>query len=136
MEIRYATKKDYKKISRSLYNKKISYNTPLHAKNDILSNNLIIAIDNGKILGSVALQDKPEFDYMGVCRVCIYNKKNNGKGIASALLKYVCSLGIENLGATPWNTNPTMCHLFEKFGFEYQYTFMEHYCFYKKTIDK
>ena len=132
MEIRYATDKDLIHIIRAIQNKKLEYNTPTHIKEDIKNNRLIIAVDNNKILGQVALVPKDEFNYIGVCRVCVYSKKNMGKGIASALLEYVCNLGIENLGATPWDTNPSMCHLFEKFDFKYQYTFLEHYCFYKR----
>lgn len=136
MEIRYATQADAMRIMRALQNKKIDYNTPSQAKEDILNNRLIIAVINNKIVGQVALVPKKKFNYTGVCRICIYSKRNEGKGIASALLEYVCGLGIEDLGATPWDINSSMCHLFEKFGFEYQYTFLEHYKFYKKVLDK
>ena len=132
MIIRYATTDDTLRIVRALQNKKLDYNTPQRVKNDIELGRLIIAVEGGKILGQVALEPKPEFDYTGVCRVCVYSKRSQGKGVASALLEFVCGLGIENLGATPWDTNPQMCHLFEKFGFEHQYTFDTHYKFYKK----
>lgn len=135
IKIRYATNNDTIRIIRAIQNKKMDYNTPTHIKNDIANNRLIIAVDEktNKILGQVALEPKPAFDYIGVCRLCVYSKKSHGKGVASALLKYICSLGIDNLGATPWDNNPTTCHLFEKFGFKYQYTFLEHYKFYKKS---
>lgn len=64
---------------------------------------------------------------------CVYSKKSQGKGVASALINYICSLGLGALGAIPWNDNPAMCHVFEKFGFEYQYTFNTFYKFYKKS---
>jgi len=48
------------------------------------------------------------------------------------LIDYVLSLGLGTYGATPWNDNPTMIHIFIKRGFQYQYTFKEKYDFYKK----
>lgn len=132
MKIRYATQDDMIRIIRAIQNKKFDYNTPTHIKEDIANNRLIIAVDDNKILGQVAIVPKPEFDYTGVCRLCVYSKKSEGKGVATALLEFVCALGIDNLGATPWDTNPTTCHLFEKFGFTFQYSFLEHYRFYRR----
>ena len=132
MEIRKATREDLIHVVRSLQNKGIDYNTTAQAKTDILNNRLYVVVDNNKIIGSCALVEETEYNYTAIKRVCIYNKKNCGKGIASMLIKYICELGIENLGATPWN-NQGMIRVFEKCGFTYQYTFLENYNFYLKT---
>jgi len=131
MEIRKATANDLIHIIRSLQNKDIEYNTTFHAKEDIMNNRLFVAIIDDKIVGSCAIVEETEYNYTAIKRVCVYNKKNCGKGIASALIGYICGLGIDNLGATPWN-NPSMIRVFEKYGFTYQYTFMENYRFYLK----
>ena len=51
--------------------------------------------------------------------------------LAGTVLAFARALG--EYGATPWNDNPAMCHIFEKCGFEYQYTFKTFYRFYKKS---
>lgn len=132
MEIRYANSNDTLKIIRAIQNKKMEYNTPAHIKADIQNHRLIIAVEGDKILGQVAVEPKPQFNYTGICRLCVYSKRWQGKGIATALIKYVCGLGLTDLGATPWDTNPVMCQLLEKFGFKYQYSFLDHYRFYKR----
>ena len=132
MEIRKATATDLVHVIRSLQNKGIDYNTTAQAKADILNNRLFVAIINGKIVGSCAIVEETAYNYTAIKRVCVYNKKNCGKGIASALVAYICGLDLGNLGATPWN-NPGMIRVFEKYGFRYQYTFLENYNFYLKT---
>lgn len=132
MEIRYANSNDTLRIIRAIQNKKLDYNTPAHIKTDIQQGRLIIAVEGDKILGQVAIEPKPQFHYTGICRLCTYSKRWQGKGVATALLNYVCGLGLTDLGATPWDNNPVMCSLLEKFGFTYQYSFLEHYRFYKR----
>lgn len=131
MEIRYASKKDTLSVVRSLQNKKIDYNTTKQAKEDIANNRMIVVVDNNKIVASCALVEEPTYNYTAIKRLCVFNNKNRRKGYGSALMNYVCSLGIKNLGATPWN-NTGAIRLFEKFGFKYQYTFLENYNFYLK----
>lgn len=134
MIVRYATVSDQLSIIRALQNKKMDYNTTQDAKEDIAKNRLIIAVDdNGKILGSVAIVYKEHRGYTAIMRMCVYSKKSKGKGVATALIQFVVSLNLGTLGGTPWNDNPAMIHIFVKFGFEYQYTFNEHYNFYKKN---
>ena len=133
MIIRKATNEDLLHIVRSLQNKKISYNTTKQAKADLAAGNLYIAEENGKVLGSVVVAYKPHRNYHAILRLCVYNKKNEGKGIAGALVDFVLALGLGEYGATPWDTNPAMIHIFVKRGFEYQYTFKENYKFYKKS---
>ena len=132
MIIRFANNKDTIRIIRAIQNKHMNYNTPAHVKQDIEARRLIVAEENGKLLGSCAIVEKPAMGYTAIVRVCVYNKKSRGKGIAQMLVNYVCSLGLGALGATPWNDNPTMCHIFEKAGFIYQYTFQKYYEFFLK----
>ena len=63
MEIRLATKSDYKSISTSLRNKCISYITPAQAKSDIENNRLFVMTENNKILGQCALVYEPNYSY-------------------------------------------------------------------------
>ena len=133
MTIRYATEKDTVRIIRAIQNKHMDYNTPADVREDVNAQHLIVAEENGKLLGSVAVFYKPHRGYYAITRVCVYSKKSHGKGVASALIQYVLSLGLGEYGATPWNDNPAMCHIFEKYGFKYQYTFNTFYRFYKKS---
>ena len=132
MTIRYATFNDTIRIIRAIQNKHFNYNTPLNVHEDISAGRLIVAEENGKLLGSVAIVYKPHRGYYAIMRLCVYSKQNAGKGIASALIDFILGLALGTYGATPWNDNPAMCHIFEKRGFIYQYTFKEKYRFYKK----
>lgn len=133
MEVRFATTADSLSIIRAIQNKHIDYNTTAQAKEDIKLGRLIVVEENGKLLGSCAIVKDECYGYTAIKRVCVYSKKSCGKGVAQALVGFVCSLGLGTLGATPWNDNPAMCHIFKKFGFEYQYTFLKYYDFYKKS---
>lgn len=132
MEIRFATMKEVKSITASIRNKKIDYNTPSMVKKDIEESRLIIAVEDNKILGQLALVDEPRFSYVAIKRLCVYNKKNKGKGIASALINYACNYTNKPIGASPWTNNLASISLFKKHGFEYQYTYLKNYNFYLK----
>lgn len=132
MTIRYATFNDTIHIIRAIQNKHFNYNTPSNVREDISAGRLIVAEENEKLLGSVAIVYKPHRSYYAIMRLCVYSKQNAGKGIASALIDFVLDLALGAYGATPWNDNSAMCHIFEKRGFIYQYTFKEKYRFYKK----
>jgi RimJ/RimL family protein N-acetyltransferase len=133
MTIRLATEKDTIRIIRAIQNKHMDYNTTADVRADVAAGRLFVAEENGKLLGSMAVFYKPHRGYYAITRGCVYSKKSRGKGVASALVDYILSLGLGTYGATPWNDNPAMCHIFEKRGFEYQYTFKENYKFYKKN---
>ena len=133
MEIRFATLEDTLSIVRSLQNKHINYNTPAMVKEDIKNHRLVIAIDNNKIVGQIALVYEPNYAYTSLKRLCVYNNKNRGKGIASALVQFVCETVNTPLGASPWTENTACINLFKKFGFKYQYTYLENYNFYLKN---
>ena len=133
MTIRLATEKDTIRIIRAIQNKHMDYNTTADVRADVAAGRLFVAEENGKLLGSMAVFYKPHRGYYAITRGCVYSKKSRGKGVASALVDYILSLGLGTYGATPWNDNPAMCHIFEKRGFEYQYTFKGNYKFYKKN---
>lgn len=133
MTIRFATNADTIRIIRAIQNKHMDYNTPADVREDIKNGCLLVAEENGKLLGSVAVFYKPHRQYHAITRMCVYSKKSQGKGVASALIDSVLALGFDTLGATPWDENTCMCHILEKRGFVYQYTFNTHYKFYKKS---
>lgn len=133
MEIRFATLEDTLSIVRSLQNKHIDYNTPAMVKEDIKNHRLVIAIDNNKIVGQIALVYEQNYSYTSLKRLCVYNNKNKGKGIASALVQFACETVRTPLGASPWTENTACINLFKKFGFKYQYTYLENYNFYLKN---
>ena len=133
MTVRKATEKDTIRIIRAIQNKRMDYNTPADVREDVKNGVLFVAEENGKLLGSMVVFYKPHRGYYAITRGCVYSKKSRGKGVASALVDYILSLDLGVYGATPWNDNPAMCHIFEKRGFVYQYTFKENYKFYKKS---
>lgn len=133
MMIRYATNADTIHIVRAIQNKGMDYNTTSDVKNDVAAGRLIVAVEDGKILGSVAIVYKAHRGYYAIMRMCVYSKKSKGKGVASALIDFVLALELGDYGATPWNDNPAMIHIFVKRGFGYQYTFKKNYDFYKKN---
>jgi RimJ/RimL family protein N-acetyltransferase len=133
MEIRKATQADYKSIALALRNKNIPYITPAHALADIENEQLFVMCENGKVIAQCALVHEPMFEYHAMKRMTIYNKANQGRGIAQAFISFFCAMNLPALGCTPWADNAPMQHLLRKFGFEYQYTFLENYQFFKKT---
>jgi GNAT superfamily N-acetyltransferase len=133
MKVRLATKEDALHIIRAIQNKHMDYNTTADVKQDIALGRLYVAVEDDKILGSVAVVYKAHRGYYAIMRMCVYSKKSKGKGVASYLIDFVLALDLGDYGATPWNDNPVMIHIFVKRGFTYQYTFNENYDFYKKS---
>lgn len=133
MEIRYATKADQLSIIRAIQNKGMDYNTTADVKKDIALGRLLIAVENNKILGSVAVVYKAHRGYYAIMRMCVYSKASKGKGVASALVDFILALDLGEYGATPWGENGAMVHILVKRGFVFQYTFNENYNFYKKS---
>ena len=130
MIIRYADIHDFSFIASTIERKGMDYNTVDDVREDINAGRLIVAVEDGKIIGSVAIVYKAHRGYTAIMRMCVYAE---GRGVASALIDYILSLGLGNLGATPWDDNPVMCHIFEKRGFVYRYTFKKNYKFYEKN---
>lgn len=129
MTIRFANIHDFSFIAHNIESRNMDYNTIEDVREDIAAGRLIVAVEDGQIIGSVAIVYKAHRGYTAVMRVCVYAE---GHGVASALINYICSLGLGKLGATPWNDNPAMVHIFEKYGFVYQYTFRKNYMFYER----
>lgn len=134
MIIRFATEKDKLSAIRSLQKNQTNYNTVAQLKEDISLNRLIVAENNGKLLAKCALVEETSYNYIAIKRLCVFSKKSKGKGIASALIKYVISLNLGVLGATPWKDNEPTKHILEKNGFKFQYIFLDNYCFYKRDF--
>ena len=55
MIIRYATSADLKSITCALRNKKINYNTPAQAREDVRQNRLFVIENNGALIAQCAL---------------------------------------------------------------------------------
>jgi RimJ/RimL family protein N-acetyltransferase len=131
-EIQKATRQDYKSIAVSLRNRGIPYITPSHAEADIKNGNLYIIKENGKPIAQCALVYEENYHYHAMKRLIIYNKKNCGQGIAKAFVEYFVKQKYKKLGCTPWRDNSRMISILLSFGFEYQYTFLENYCYFAK----
>ena len=133
MEIRKATNNDYIRIVRSIQNKKIDYITPAHVKEDIANNRQFVMVDNEKVVAILSLVYDTNYNYYAMKRLCVMNKKNQGKGFAKAMLAYVSKQTTEKVGCTPWIDNGAMRHTLEKLGFGLEYIFEKKWCFYSKT---
>lgn len=128
MIIRKATTADIKKVTMSLRNRNIAYNTPAQAKTDIINGYMfVIESDDGRIIGSMCLVPEPHHGYSAVKRGCIYNRKNNGKGYARMLMEYIIEHSEGTLGCTPWAENKAVLHILATHGFEYRKTVCENY---------
>ena len=132
MTIRHATAADLKSITCALRNKKINYNTPAHAREDVRQDRLFVIENNGALIAQCALvfDDVRQGYYMK--RLCVYNSKRACKGVAQMFIDFFFSLGIASLAVTPWDDNKAMIHILEKNGFEFQYRFLEKYLYYYK----
>ena len=133
MEIRKATRNDYKRIALALRNKGINYITPAHASEDISRGQLYLLVKDEIIIGQCALVYEPRYSYYAIKRMVVYNKKFCGCGAAQQFISFFCEMNLPALGCTPWTDNSKMRYLLEKNGFVHQYTFLSCYEFYKKT---
>lgn len=128
--IRKATLEDIRQLSYHLRNKGIEYFTVEQMKKDVENGSMYLLIIDGKIIGSVSLVET-NFGWLGIKRLCIFNKKNGGKGYARQLLTYVVNSTNEEICITPWIDNAPMTRLVESIGFELEYIFNEVWCSYK-----
>ena len=133
MEIRLATSADYKRIATALHNKGIDYITPAHARTDIDKAQLYVLTEGNVLIAQCALVYEPAYQYHAIKRLVVYNKRHCGRGVAQQFLTFFCAMNLPALGCTPWTENLRMQNLLQKNGFEYQYTFLHNYQFYKKT---
>jgi RimJ/RimL family protein N-acetyltransferase len=133
MEIRLATSADYKRIATALRNKGIDYITPAHARTDIDKAQLYVLTEGDVLIAQCALVYEPAHQYHAIKRLVVSNRRHCGRGVAQQFLTFFCAMDLPALGCTPWVDNLRMQHLLRKNGFEYQYTFLHNYQFYKKT---
>lgn len=134
MEIRRAVNADYIKIVRAIQNKGIEYITPAHVREDIsLGRQFVMMDDNGKVIAILSLVYDAQYGYFAMKRLCVTNRKNNGKGYAQMMLKVVSGQASGKVGCTPWIDNGAMRHTLEKLGFSLEYIFAEKWCFYSKN---
>ena len=133
MEIRKATANDYIHIVRSIQNKGIEYITPAHIKADIENDRQFVMVNNEKIVAILSLVYDSNYNYYAMKRLCVMNKKNQGKGFAKAMLQFVSEQTTEKVGCTPWADKGAMRHTLEKLGFTLEYIFEKKWCFYSKN---
>ncbi len=136
MEIRKATEADYIKVVRSVQCKKIAYITPSHVRQDIQNEQQFIMVEGTKLIAMLSLVYDPVHKYYAMKRLCVPNKRNQGKGYAVQMIQYVSSLVDGKVGCTPWVDNLAVRHTLEKLGFKYEYTFDEVWCFYSKENER
>ena len=132
MTVSYATQKEKLSVIRCLQNKQKDYMTVPHIKQDIDLGRLVICKDDkGKVIGFIAIENKPQ--YVAIKRALVPNKKNHGKGVMDKLVQFVCGQDFgQPLGATPWADNEPMKRILQRNGFHYQYTFNEVWEYYER----
>ena len=134
MRIRLATQTDVYKIRNAVRRKKLFYCTPYQIADDFTNKRLYCVYEGDKVLATLSLVEEPNFGYMAIKRLCILNKKNQGKGIARFALHEIQRMVSGRIGATPWEDNTAVRHILEAEGFKMEYKFMGHWCFYVKEV--
>ena len=132
MILRKANHADLMKVVNALRYKDLPYITKVMANYDYNHNRLFVVAEGNKVYATLSMVEEKEYGYTAVKRLCILNKKNQGKGIARFALHEIQRLVKGRIGGTPWVDNQKMCHLFESEGFTLQYIFNERWCFYAK----
>lgn len=135
MRIRLATQTDVYKIRNAVRRKNLLYCTPYQIAEDFTYGRLYCVYEGDKVLGTFSLVYDEQWKYVAIKRLCILNKKNQGKGIARfaihEILKYLHNCKV---GATPWEDNTAVRHILEAEGFKMEYKFDGHWCFYSKEM--
>ena len=135
MELRKASGMDWVRVFNAMCHKdEIPFCTPTQVLYDFQAEREYVVVENDKILATVSLVEEPQYGYTAIKRLCILNKKNQGKGIARFALHEIQKEVKGRIGATPWDDNSKMCHLLESEGFKMEYKFMKHWCFYVKEV--
>lgn len=133
MELRKATRKDIMKVCRAIgYKTNLPYIRVEDAMSDFLHDRIYVVAEGEKVFATVSLVPEPDYGYTAVKRLCILNKKNQGKGIARFALHEIQKMVNGRIGATPWTDNSAVRHILETEGFVLQYVFNERWCFYAK----
>ena len=132
MELRKANIEDSIKVINAICRKDISYITTEQVITDYSKERLYVVAEGAKVLATVSLVEESDYGYTAVKRLCILNKKNQGKGIARFAIHEIQRYVSGKIGATPWDDNVPMRHLLESEGFTLQYIFEGKWCFYAK----
>lgn len=133
MELRKATHKDLMKVCRAIgYKTNLPYIRVEDALSDFLHERMYVVAEGEKVFATVSLVPEPDYGYTAIKRLCILNKKNQGKGVARFALREIQKIIIGKIGATPWDDNEKMRYLLESEGFHLEYVFAEKWCFYVK----
>lgn len=135
MELRKAETMDWVRIFNAMCHKnEIPFCTPTQVLQDFQNGREYIVVEGEKILATVSLVEEPQYGYTAIKRLCILNKKNQGKGIARFALREIQKIVKGRIGATPWDDNQKMRYLLESEGFHLEYIFAEKWCFYVKEM--
>ena len=134
MELRKATTMDWVRVFNALCRKDIPFCTPTQVFIDFQNEREYVVAEGDKVLATISIVEEPEYGYTALKRMCILNKKNQGKGIARFALQEVQKVVHGRIGGTPWIDNAKARHLFETEGFHLEYIFNEKWCFYVKEI--
>lgn len=135
MELRKATHKDLMKVCRAIgYKTNLPYIRVEDALSDFLHERMYVVAEGEKVFATVSLVPEPDYGYTAIKRLCILNKKNQGKGIARFALHEIQKVIKGRIGATPWLDNIVMRKLLESEGFKLEYKFNGIWCFYSKEM--
>ena len=135
MELRKATRKDLMKVCRAIgYKTNLPYIRVEDVLSDFLHERMYVVAEGEKVFATVSLVPEPDYGYTAIKRLCILNKKNQGKGIARFALHEIQRMVSGRIGATPWEDNTAVRHILEAEGFKMEYKFMEYWCFYSKEV--
>ena len=125
---------DWVRVFNALCRKNIPFCTPTQVFIDFQNEREYVVVEGSKVLATISIVEEPEYGYTALKRMCILNKKNQGKGIARFALQEVQKVVQGRIGGTPWIDNAPARHLFESEGFTLQYIFNEKWCFYVKEV--
>lgn len=136
MELRKVqSAEEMQKIERAVALKKLPYCTTAQVATDhYFYDRLYVVVEENKLLAILSLVPEKEYGYTAIKRLCILNKKNQGKGIARFALHEIQKVVHGKIGGTPWVDNGATRHLFETEGFTLQYVFNEKWCYYMKEV--
>ena len=132
MELRKANKHDFIKINNAVSKKNIPFCRSEQICSDFVRERLYAVVEEDRVLATLSVIEEPSYGYMAIKRLCILNKKNQGKGIARFAIHEIQKIVTGRIGATPWNDNDKMRYLLESECFHLEYIFAEKWCFYVK----
>ena len=134
MELRKATVTDWARVFNALCKKDIPFCTPAQVFYDFQNGREYVVVEDNKVLATLSIVEEPTYGYMAIKRMCVLNKKNQGKGIARFAIHEIQNIVHGRIGGTPWTDNAVARHLFESEGFHLEYIFDEKWCFYVKEV--